>query len=173
MLFAWAIVESESTDGWRWFIQTMIEKFHNPFAPSDDAILRYRQEVCWTVISGRCKGLLNVDDLFPDTTRAYCVWHLHRNIEKRFKKTTARFIWRLAKATSDAAVDRSFAEILKHSAEAHQYVKDLDPKIFIQRDIIANGGRRWGKISSGIAESQNSVIVKDRELSALYLLDAL
>ncbi len=107
-LLAWSLVESETEDAWRWFLQLLDEAY--PDLNNMDMYTNYRE---LTIISDRGKGCRAADDVFAEAHRASCTWHLARNMEKAFGKDCARVVKRLGHANNDAAVNRGIKEVLE------------------------------------------------------------
>ncbi|KAK6777852.1 hypothetical protein RDI58_024570 [Solanum bulbocastanum] len=68
---AFAIVEGELKETWKWFLTLLDEDLgisQNPFA--------------WTFISDKQKGLIPAfDEMMPDVSHIFCVRHLHNNFK--------------------------------------------------------------------------------------------
>ena len=87
IILAWAVVESESADAWKWFLLHLGQQL--------PAIISA------TIMSDRGKGLLAAEEVLgPDIIKAYCCVHLLRNLIKAYGKSTEQFFWPIAKATS-------------------------------------------------------------------------
>ncbi|XP_023766260.2 uncharacterized protein LOC111914783 [Lactuca sativa] len=87
---AYAIVESENTASWKWFLENL----------GDDLELGSNSN--YTFISDRQKGLqIAVDQLFHNGEHRYCIRHIHDNMRKKWGQTEYMDdLWRCASATT-------------------------------------------------------------------------
>ena len=107
-LIAWAIVESENTESWTWFIEQVVAG-----CPSLNLPFRtYRgNEFKPTVMSDRDKGLLNAEKAaIPGASPAYCAWHLAENIKKKFGQKARHSFWKLVYIQSQGQWDAALAK---------------------------------------------------------------
>jgi hypothetical protein len=87
LILAWAVVESENEDSWRYFFKNLVR-----------AIPEISEEVT-TFISDRDKGLGAADDELGDgTIRAICAYHLMDNFTTKFSRTLKPLFWKIARA---------------------------------------------------------------------------
>ena len=113
-LLAWAIVESENADFWRWFL-ILVRSTCCSFEQTGSERP--------TIISDRDKGCRAADDVFPYAARATCVWHLQKNMEKKTKKKQRAWTvkW-LARAVNTAQVERQERKFLEHGRQVSIYI---------------------------------------------------
>ncbi|XP_074365213.1 uncharacterized protein LOC141706321 [Apium graveolens] len=88
---AWAVVESETTESWTWFLKLLTHD------------LKIQVDAEWTFISDRKKGLINaLEAIVPNAEHRFCVMHLYQNMHKEFKGITLRqLLWKAARASTD------------------------------------------------------------------------
>ncbi|KAE8208357.1 hypothetical protein CF327_g7125 [Tilletia walkeri] len=111
IILAWALVHSESTNSWSWFIEHLKAAF--PLAKSG----------VMTIISDRDKGLMNaVENLIPNAQHAYCCYHLAANLKKHHGAATQPFFWRCVYATTKTEFDRHLANLRARSDAAANYL---------------------------------------------------
>ncbi|KAL6508652.1 hypothetical protein OROGR_023363 [Orobanche gracilis] len=68
---AYAVVEKEKTDTWKWFLEYLQEDLDIPEHATN-----------FTFMSDKQKGLINaVESLFPDAEHIFCVVHLYNNMK--------------------------------------------------------------------------------------------
>ena len=116
---AFAVVESESTETWGWFL-ACIKKY-----------VTNRRHLC--VISNRHPGIqaifkdTNRDFLQPPMTEhRYCLRHLCSNVNTRWNNETLKnLVWRAASATQEWKFNATFDLIENVNRDAHQYLKDV------------------------------------------------
>jgi hypothetical protein len=107
-LITWAIVESENTGSWTWFIELLVAG-----CPSLNLLVRtYRgNEFKPTVMSDHDKGLLNAEKAaIPSASPAYCAWHLAENIKKKFGQKARHSFWKLVYVQSQGQWDAALAQ---------------------------------------------------------------
>lgn len=157
---AWAIVESENKDSWTWFLVQL-----------KTAIRRVRIIRDAVLISDRDKGLLAADQELNNFHRAYCCWHIQKNIkDSHGGELASKIFMELIYASNQVQWDAIFKKLEKASSKAAEYIKKLDTALWCLKDFP---GSRFGHVTSGISEVFNSLIAKNRELSTLELLNSL
>jgi hypothetical protein len=91
-LLAWAIVESENSDLWTWFIMNLVKGCQAINQPTRVGKLTTHT----TAMSDRDKGLLKAEiDAIPDAYRAFCCWHLAKNVQQKFGLKAKQAFWKL------------------------------------------------------------------------------
>ena len=82
-IIAWAIVESENRDSWRYFVIHLL------------AALPILSERPTTFDN----GLMDAEALLPlCICRAYCCFHLKENFTTKFSRTLADIFWQIARS---------------------------------------------------------------------------
>lgn len=85
LLLAWAVVESENTMSWTWFLDCL--KIAIP------------QVLQSTFISDRDKGLMAAErTLGNGVTRVICCFHLKENFVKKYTRSLEYLLWLIANA---------------------------------------------------------------------------
>ncbi|KAL4348850.1 hypothetical protein GQ457_17G019440 [Hibiscus cannabinus] len=88
---AYAVVESENTSSWCWFLQILEED------------LELTNSHHYTFMSDKQKGLMEgISELFPNAEHRTCVRHLYSNFKNRSRfqgKTLKDALWKAARAT--------------------------------------------------------------------------
>ncbi|XP_023898886.2 uncharacterized protein LOC112010734 [Quercus suber] len=117
---AFAVVESESTETWGWFLACI------------RTYVTDRRHLC--VISDRHPG---IQAIFRDSNRVvslrppmtehrYCLRHLCSNVNTRWKNETLKnLVWRAASATQERKFNATFDSIENVNGDAHRYLKDV------------------------------------------------
>ena len=117
---AFAVVESESTETWGWFLACI------------RTYVTDRRHMC--VISDRHPGIQaifrdNNQDFSlrpPMTEHRYCLRHLCSNINTRWNNETLKnLVWRAASATQERKFNATFELIENINRDAQQYLKDV------------------------------------------------
>ncbi|KAL8144883.1 hypothetical protein AgCh_003185 [Apium graveolens] len=117
-LIAYAVVENENTDSWRWFTDSLTED------------LRLGDGTGYTIISDQQKGLDNaLKDLLPGVEHRFCSRHLYSNYRKRFSSLLLKIaLWNACMSTYPAAHTRAVKELKKLSNPAYEQLSKLPPK---------------------------------------------
>lgn len=108
---SWAVVPTEDSKNWRWFLQKVAR--YIPLDEEDSVIM-----------SDRGKELVAaVDEIFPNAVHGY---HLAENVEANgFSKKCKRLFWFAAFAKSEAAFDAVFVKIRAEDPNCYDYLKDV------------------------------------------------
>jgi hypothetical protein len=123
-------------------------------------------------LSDRQKGLIEaVDRLFPGSPHAYCLRHLYDNLHKQFKHSSLKtLLWEAARAGTESDFKRCMADIkaLSPGCAAWLTQKEQDPSHWA--DLYFKG-RRYGHLTSNIAEAFNAKLLIAREMPILAMLE--
>ncbi|KAK9994312.1 hypothetical protein SO802_024015 [Lithocarpus litseifolius] len=158
-----AVVESESTETWGWFLA---------------CIRRYvtsRSKLC--VISDRHPGIqvvfkdTNRDFLqTPMTTHRYCLRYVCSNVNSRWNNETLKnLVWRAASATQERKFNATFELIENVNRDAHKYLQDVT-NIFECFNGVLKGARSlpitamvkytWFKLDTYFDDRRNKSIAQ-------------
>ncbi|MGI4851955.1 MAG: transposase [Janthinobacterium lividum] len=164
IILAWGLVISESTESWNWFLSHLRRGL--PTANSYDSVF----------ISDRDKGLLRaVQEQFPLAHQAYCVYHLSKNVQQHASTKAAAvrsIFWAAARAQMEGDYLRAMELMRTTSASAHAYILEI-PGGPSRWATYAFPGRRFGHITSNLAECANAALKTRRRLPALHLLHSI
>ena len=153
LILAWAVVESENTASWTWFLENL--KCAIP------------QSLSMTLISDCDKGLLAADIVMGNhVTRAICCFHLSQNF-KQFRGLDDLF-WPIANAKTTEEYDTQLEIIRQQNPAAANYLQSVNPALWVTAFFP---GRNYGHKTSNIVESMNHLLKSERELSILDLLN--
>ena len=159
LVLAWAVVESENEDSWRYFFKHLVR-----------AIPEIEEEAT-IFISNRDKGLGAADNELGDgIIKAVCAYHLMDNFTTKFSRTLKPLFWSICRANSKARFKALIQELRQINELAAQYLLDAQPKLWAKSHFVRT---RFGHNTSNVVESINRVLKLDRELPILQLLDAL
>ena len=175
---AFAVVDSENNDSWRWFMTKLQE-----IIPDDDELV---------FISDRHQSILKaVAEVYKKSTHGFCAWHLSQNIKTRVK----------SKARDDPEVDkekrkkgktyRSVATKFMDIAESYtisefnQLYGDYKSRYPKATEYLENSvevgkwarcyfpGSRYNILTTNGAECINGVLKKARAYPLIPLADAI
>jgi hypothetical protein len=135
---AWAVVESENEDSWRYFFKHLVQ-----------AIPEIEEKA--TVFISDCdKGLGAADDELGDKiNRAICAYHLIDNFTIKYSLYKPLF-WQICRANSKVQFDSLIDKLRKINELAAQYLLDAQPELWAKYHFA---GTRFGHDTSNVVES--------------------
>ncbi|KAL0927844.1 hypothetical protein M5K25_002059 [Dendrobium thyrsiflorum] len=150
---AFAIVESECTESWIWFLRQL-----NELVP----VVTNRQHLC--IISDRHAGIVRgCRENFPSAAHKHCLRHLRENFKKAIRRMglgDVEFICKkmyTAGNTDDIHVyNRCMSDIKKIKVEIHQW-------LIARWALTHDGGFRYGVMTTNAAESFNGIFLRRLE----------
>ncbi|KAH0610214.1 uncharacterized protein H6S33_011741 [Morchella sextelata] len=158
-ILAWALVEGENEESWRFFLLNL-----------KAAILEINQPNV-TVMSDRDKGLsIATDNVLDRSRRAFCTQHISDNVYKTFRSTARILFKRIAASYTKEEFNERLEALREHSKTAAKYVENIDKTKYCAPYFP---GRTYGHLTSNIVESMNNMILEERALPCLDLLDSL
>ncbi|KAL4574492.1 hypothetical protein LXL04_021324 [Taraxacum kok-saghyz] len=115
---AYAVVESENTNSWTWFLENLAED------------LDLTPRCNFTFISDRQKGILPaIAKVFPAAEHRYCLRHVYENMKLSCKdKVLEDLVWKCGKATSIPGFDKAMEYLKKVNEHAHAWLCKIPPK---------------------------------------------
>lgn len=156
-IIAYAVVEGESTESWKWFLEVLVGWI--PDINSDN----------YTVISDRERGIIEaVSNFMPRANHAFCVRHLCANVYAKFGSGYDKLIWKLAKSPSQDEYNSLFSELREKSEKVAVYLQQIDKNSWTNAFSKAKRYNHW---TSNVVESLNSLFKNSRERPILYLID--
>ncbi|CAI9303910.1 unnamed protein product [Lactuca saligna] len=180
---AWAVVNVENKQNWKWFLELLIDDLHlnlgNGFSLMSDQhkvsilhsnafmlILDYLN-LTFLLIHGLIEA---VKELLPYVEHKQCARHIFQNLQKRFTGAIYHTLfWRASKATTEHAFKVLMKEIETLNPEAHQYLMEKDPKTWSR--AFFQIGRCCDAVENGFSESFNAVIVDARKKPIITMLE--
>ena len=155
VLLAWAIVESENSNSWDYFLRHL-----KAAIPEVEAA---------TFMSDRSKGLLKAEPtLGPEIVRAYCCKHLKANFIKHAGKQFEPFFWTIANAKTREEYDNALRLLELQNFRGATYLRAIDPTVWVD-GLFA--GQNFGDKTSSIVETANYALRPARELSIIDFLN--
>ncbi|XP_028767621.1 uncharacterized protein LOC114725290 [Neltuma alba] len=165
--FAIAVVKSENLDDWTWFLFKIKEIVGS---------------VQVTIVSDRHNAIIGaVQAIFGGERHAYCYRHVKENFSaeqvkvNRGKRTSQwskedalKVLDRVAYAKVDSDFDNAMAELRTMSPELHDWVINQGD---VNRWAMSKFPfKRWDNITTNIAESFNSWMVKERKHNVAQMI---
>ncbi|CAI9265896.1 unnamed protein product [Lactuca saligna] len=156
---AWAVVNVENKQNWKWFLELLIDDLHLNLGNG------------FSLMSDQHKGLIEaVKELLPYVEHRQCARHICQNLQKRFTGAIYHTLfWRASKATTEHAFKVVMKEIETLNPEAHQYLMEKDPKTWSR--AFFQTGRCCDVVENGFSESFNAVIVDARKKPIITMLE--
>jgi len=163
---AHAVVDAENDDNWLWFLQLLLTVVQSHALQSliDKALV---------FLSDRQKGLLEaVNRVFPGCPHGYCLKHLEANLSKEFKNSKlSEFLWKAASATTQPVFDKALEDMAKIDPKSVPWLlSHAKPEHWVE---LYFSGRRYGHLTSNIAESLNSWILEARKKPILAMFESI
>lgn len=141
LLLTWAIVESENTESWLWFLsqlKTAIPDLQN-----------------MTLISDRDKGLFTADIVLGlNVNCLICCFHLKNNFVRRYRGVEQLF-WPITNAKTLGEYITHMNKLQQVNKSAAAYLKSIDQALQITAFFA---GQSFGHKTSNIAESMNNIL---------------
>ncbi|XP_031095038.1 uncharacterized protein LOC115999322 [Ipomoea triloba] len=156
---AWAVVEIENIDSWRWFLTLL----------KDDLNMSNTSE--WTLISDQQKGLTTViQKLFPEIEHRNCARHIHANWSKKHRGMVfKKLFWKCAKATTTSQFDEVVKELAKRDPKASEDLLKYPPKLWCKAFFRTNV--KCDAVDNNMSEAFNGIIVKARSKPIVPMLE--
>ncbi|CAI9262730.1 unnamed protein product [Lactuca saligna] len=156
---AWAVVNVENKQNWKWFLELLIDDLHLNLGNG------------FSLMSDQHKGLIEaVKELLPYVEHRQCARHICQNLQKKFTGAIYHTLfWRASKATTEHAFKVVMKEIETLNPEAHQYLMEKDPKTWSR--AFFQTGRCCDAVENGFSESFNAVIVDARKKPIITMLE--
>ena len=146
---ALGVAESENTATWTWFISLLKTALHI----QDDG-----QGLVF--LSDREKGIeAALDDVLPRAAHAYCVFHIEKNVKSRYYTKLGGLIFQAARAGTETTFEDTINRMKAMNKAAGAYVDGIDKNKWARAFFPT---RRFGHVTSNIAESENAWLEEDR-----------
>ena len=159
ILLAWALVQSENKQNWRFFLGHLSNAIGSMVT---DPL---------TILSDREKALINAtDSLSPNAYWGFCCQHIADSVRSRFGIVAQDLFWKVAKARSSVAYDDALAELREASSRAADYVGTITPELFATSHFP---GPRFGSLTSNIVELMNTLYVEEHQLPPVDMMCAI
>ncbi|GJZ91172.1 mutator type transposase [Tanacetum coccineum] len=115
---AYAVVESESKDSWKWFLDCL----------GDD--LELFRNSNFTFISDRQKGVIPaIAENFPNAEHRFCLKHIYDNMKLSWRgKFYKEMLWKCATASTIQKFDKRMEEMKNHNLEAYEWLRKIPPQ---------------------------------------------
>ncbi|CAI9279652.1 unnamed protein product [Lactuca saligna] len=155
---AYAIVESENTASWKWFLENLGDE------------LELGSNSNYTFKSDRQKGLQIATQLFPNAEHRYFTRHIHDNMRKKCMQSEYRdHLWICASTTTISEFEHLMKEFSEYDKEACQWLKQIPPVHWARSHFL--GREVFDVLISNMCEVFNGKIEKGKDKPVISCLD--
>ncbi|XP_062086330.1 uncharacterized protein LOC133792440 [Humulus lupulus] len=113
---AYAIVEAENTESWRWILKQLIREIGETTNGQP-----------WCIMSDRQKGLIEAVAAIPNAEHHYCCFHVENNMIKKFGTSQLRGMFWAALETANFDNFKHIMVMIKQfNMEAHEWLSNID-----------------------------------------------
>ncbi|KAE8236144.1 hypothetical protein A4X03_0g9541 [Tilletia caries] len=158
IVLAWALTPGETTENWTWFMKHLRTSLHglNDFG------------TC--IVSDRNAALLEaLEDAVPAAKATYCCFHIAKNIKENHHSAAAvRLFWKMVYCRTKAQFDGHMDSLKVLDEEGQKYIAAIDATKWATHAV---SGRRFGHVTSNLAEIANAMLLEARALPPLACLD--
>ncbi|GAU34421.1 hypothetical protein TSUD_393740 [Trifolium subterraneum] len=155
---AFGVVETETKESWRWFIQLLMEDIG--------------QDNRFVFISDQQKGLVAVfEEMFERVEHRLCLRHLYANFKKKFGGGTLirDLMMGAAKATYYQACEAKMSELKAFDKKAWDWLKDIPTKMWCKHAFSYYP--KCDVLMNNLSKSFNATILVARDKPILTLCE--
>ncbi|XP_021859917.2 uncharacterized protein [Spinacia oleracea] len=148
---AWAVVDTERTDTWTWFIDLL------------GTALGTTDGEGWTFMSDRQKGLLEAfKNVVPKAEIRFCWRHVWCNFKEKFPgQAFKEQLWSCATATTQLEFNKQMEDLKLLSVGAHAYMDKIPPKYWSRHAFSSRPKSKM--LLNNMCESFNNVLKQARD----------
>ncbi|XP_057436122.1 uncharacterized protein LOC130728622 [Lotus japonicus] len=158
---AFAVVESETKDSWRWFMELLMDDI-DPTRSSR-----------WVFISDQQKGLMEVfkEDMLQGVEHRLCVRHLYANMKTKFGGGVLLrdLMMAAAKATYEVAWKEKMQLIKEHNEVAFHWLMEKPTSSWCRHAF--SWFSRCDVVMNNLSEAFNSAIILARDKPILTMME--
>ncbi|XP_019184504.1 PREDICTED: uncharacterized protein LOC109179472 [Ipomoea nil] len=160
---AFAVVEGELNETWKWFLELLDGDLHISQNP-----------IGWTFISDKQKGLVPAfEELFPYIEHRHCVRHLHANFSKDGYggQVMKQNFWAACRSTTESEFQKHLEGLRLLNPKAAQWILDREPRHFCR--AYFSDYLKSDMLLNNLCESFNSSIRHARDKYILTMCESL
>ena len=153
---AFAVVDSENSDSWKWFFERL------------STIVEDSCEL--TIISDRCAAIFAAKDKwYPSAHHGICLEHLKRNVGDKYKGLDQKqMVVRAAEAFKVSEFQKIYDLIKLTDWRCWDYLEKINKKLWTRSHFE---GTRFNLMTSNIVESLNKALLPARDSPIMALLE--
>ncbi|GJU45628.1 pentatricopeptide repeat-containing protein [Tanacetum coccineum] len=158
---AWAVVNVENKDNWRWFLDLLGDDLD---MPNGNGL---------TLMSDQHKGLIEaVKEVMPHAEHGQCARHIYEGFRKLYSGVEfRRLFWAASKASYPRLFNKIMSKIKTANPNAYEYLLKKDPKSWSR--AYFHIGTNCEAVENGFSECFNSVILSVRNKPLITMLEAI
>ncbi|GJW97050.1 pentatricopeptide repeat-containing protein, partial [Tanacetum coccineum] len=158
---AWAVVNVENKDNWRWFLDLLGDDLD---MPNGNGL---------TLMSDQHKGLIEaVKEVMPYAEHRQCARHIYEGFRKLYSGVEfRRLFWAASKASYPRLFNKIMSKIKTANPNAYEYLLKKDPKSWSR--AYFHIGTNCEAVENGFSECFNSVILSVRNKPLITMLEAM
>ncbi|CAH9054160.1 unnamed protein product, partial [Cuscuta europaea] len=159
---AYAVVESENTNSWSWFLEHIMTY-----------VVRPNRHVC--IISDRHPGILSAYQSVPQlktsqVSKRFCLRHIRSNFMTKFRSTELKKLcWQAGSTPMVSEFYQTMAQIRATNENAFTYLNAISRENWA---MCFDDGRHYGILTTNLSESFNNVLKGCRALPIIALVKA-
>nr|XP_043611493.1 uncharacterized protein LOC122583125 [Erigeron canadensis] len=156
---AYAIVESEITSSWTWFLECL----------GDDLEIDGRSN--YTFVTDRQKGIIQaIAKVFPCAQHRYCLKHIHENMKQQWRGTAYKnHLWRCAIANIVQEFNKCMLDFKSYNEAAYNWLVKIPPQHWARSHFT--GRAKSDVLLNNMCEVLNSKLVKGRAMPIIHYLE--
>ncbi|GJT57272.1 mutator type transposase [Tanacetum coccineum] len=156
---AYAVVESESKDSWKWFLDCL----------GDD--LELFRNSNFTFISDRQKGVIPaIAENFPNAEHRFCLKHIYDNMKLSWRgKFYKEMLWKCATASTIQKFDKRMEEMKNHNLEAYEWLRKIPPQHWARSHFT--GRAKSNILLNNLCEVLNRQLLDGRDKPIITCLE--
>ncbi|XP_061360311.1 uncharacterized protein LOC133304316 [Gastrolobium bilobum] len=160
-VIAYAVVDSETKENWKWFLTLLQEDIgnHSVFG--------------WNFISDQQKGLIPaLQEVMPSAHHHFCVQYVWKNFIKHWKDKAIRgIVWECSRCNTVSQFQKSMARLKGMNEAAWKYLDNLDPSSWVK--AYFSHWPKYDNITNNMAKIWNAKIVGYWSKPIITLLEEL
>ncbi|KAK1411708.1 hypothetical protein QVD17_38268 [Tagetes erecta] len=156
---AFAIVESECTSSWTWFLNNL----------GDDLDLYANSN--FTIVSDRQKGVIPaIHNKFPAAEHRHCLRHIHENMKSKWRGNLYKdMLWKAASVTTVPQFNKQMDKIKEQDPSLHKWLQDMPPKHWARSHF--SGRSKCDVLLNNLCEVFNKQLVGGRDKPIITCLE--
>ncbi|KAE8209225.1 hypothetical protein CF319_g9516 [Tilletia indica] len=158
VILAWALTPGETTENWAWF-----------FAHLKTALANLNTTNC-CIVNDRNLGLIGaLEQHLPLADKTWCCFHIAKNIKDNgHSEAATRHFWKMVYCKTQEQFKGHMSRLEELDKGGASYIAGIEPSKWA---TWAVKGRRYGHVTSNLAEIANAMLVQARYMHPLACLD--